>query len=437
MAKRARVARNERERVDPVSLERAKALDREDPLAALRDEFLFPRTAAGEPFVYLTGNSLGLQPKRAKEYVDQELEDWARLGVEGHFKARKPWFPYHEFLAEPMARVIGALPSETVVMNGLTVNLHLLMASFYRPTSERYRVLILKHAFPSDRYAVESQIRGHGLKPERALLELAPRPGEDTIRVEDVLDVLKVEGERLALVLLENVHYLSGQAFPIAEITAEVKRQGAVMGWDLAHSAGNLSLNLHDAGADFAVWCSYKYLNGGPGAVGGAFVHEKHAKRTDLPRLAGWWGHDKLKRFEMEAQFRPMPTAEGWQLSNPPILQMAALRASLELFDRATMPALRAKSEKLTGFLIECLSTLPQGKCRVLTPAKPSERGAQLSLRLPGADASWVAWFHERGIACDFRRPDVLRVAPAPLYCRFEDALRFAEALKEKAGGPS
>jgi kynureninase len=419
----------------PSALERAKELDRQDELSAFRGEFLFPLTPSGEPYVYLTGNSLGLQPKKAQGYVLEELEDWAKLGVEGHFQARHPWFPYHEFLTEPMARVVGALPSEVVVMNSLTTNLHLMMVSFYRPTTERFRVLVLKSAFPSDRYAVESQVRLHGLKPEKAVLELAPRPGEETLRVDDILSLIEVEGKRLALVLFENVNYLTGQAFPMAEITAAAHRQGAIVGWDLAHGAGNLDVKLHDADVDFAVWCSYKYLNSGPGGVGGAFVHERHGKRSDLPKLAGWWGHDKIKRFEMAPQFSSMAGAEGWQLSNPPILQMAALRASLELFDGAKIERLRAKSEKLTGFLAELIGALPADKVRIVTPADPKARGAQLSLRLKGSDRSWVEWFRERGIVCDFRQPDVFRVAPAPLYCTFEDAARFYGALLEKISG--
>jgi len=412
----------------------ARTRDKADPLARFRQEFLFPQTPAGEPFVYLTGNSLGLQPKKALSYVMQEMEDWARLGVEGHFHARKPWYPYHEFLTDPVARLVGALPSEVVIMNGTTVNLHLMLTSFYRPTPERNRILVLKTAFPSDRYAVDSQVRLHGYDPEKAVLELAPKEGEETIRLEELMLLLQDEGHTLALVLLENPNYLTGQAFPMKEITAEAHKRGALVGWDLAHGAGNLLVKLHDWEVDFAVWCSYKYLNGGPGAVAGAFVHERHAKDETTPRLAGWWGFDKAKRFEMTPKFLPIPTAESWQLSNPPILQMAALRASLEIFDAATIELIRQKSEKLTGYFIELLSAFPEDRCQIITPKDAASRGSQLSLHLKGSDRSWVKWFHDRGIICDFRHPDVFRASPVPLYCRYEDVARFCEALKEKVG---
>ncbi len=413
----------------------AQAKDAADPLARFKNEFLFPLGADGKPLLYFTGNSLGLQPKRAQAYVLQEMEDWAKLGVEGHFHARKPWFPYHELLAEPIARVVGALPSEVVVMNSLTVNLHLMMVSFYRPTLERYRVLVLKHGFPSDRYAVESQIRFHGLTPEQALVEVGPRAGEDRVRVEDLISAIQTQGQSLALVLLEQVNYLTGQALPMREITAEARRVGAKVGWDLAHGVGNLLLRLHDWNVDFAIWCSYKYLNGGPGAVGGAFVHERHGKGDGLPRFAGWWGHDKAKRFEMAPRFEAFAGAEGWQLSNPPIFQMAALRASLEIFDEAGMDRLRQKSEQLTGFLAERLSTLPPGSCCLLTPSEVAGRGAQLSLRLKGSDPSWLEWLRSHGVMSDFRRPDVFRLAPAPLYCGFEDVFRLVEIFRTKILG--
>ncbi len=413
----------------------AKTRDRADPLARFRQEFAFPQTPEGKPYVYLTGNSLGLQPKKALTYVMQEMEDWARLGVEGHFHARKPWYPYHEFLTEPVARLVGALPTEVVVMNGTTVNLHLMLTSFYRPTKERNRILVLKTAFPSDRYAVDSHVKLHGYKPEEAVLELTPRDGEETIRIEDVMLLLQDEGKRLALVLLESPNYLTGQAFPMKEITAEAHRQGALVGWDLAHGAGNLVVKLHDWDVDFAVWCSYKYLNGGPGAVAGAFIHERHTKDDSIPRLSGWWGFDKAKRFEMSPKFLPIQSAEAWQLSNPPILQMAALRASLEIFDAATIELLRQKSEKLTGYFAEQLATLPADRCQIITPADSKSRGAQLSLRLKGSDFSWVKWFHDKGIICDFRRPDIFRASPVPLYCGYEDVARFCEALREKIGG--
>jgi kynureninase len=411
----------------------ARRLDAEDPLRAFRDEFHFPTRADGTPVVYLVGNSLGLQPKKARPYVDEALEDWARLGVEGHFRARNPWLPYHETLTEKTARLVGAQPLEVVVMNTLSVNLHLMMVSFYRPTRERFKLLTEAGAFPSDQYAVASQARFHGYNPEEALLRVAPRPGEETLRTEDILDTLERHGREIALVLLGNVNYLTGQAFDMAAITRAAHAQGCLVGFDLAHGAGNLALRLHDDGPDFAVWCSYKYLNGGPGSLGGVFVHERHARSPGIPRFEGWWGHNKQTRFQMGPTFDPLPGAEGWQLSNPPILQLAALRASLELFDRATMPALRAKSERLTGYLEFLLDRLPPGAVRVTTPRDPAQRGAQLSLRFRGEPRQLLGRLTEAGVVCDFREPDVIRAAPAPLYCSFTDVYRFVRTLEGHA----
>jgi len=400
-------------------------------MADLRDRFHFPEPKNGFEPIYFTGNSLGLMPKKVREYVDEELEDWARLAVEGHLHARHPWLPYHEFLTEPMARIVGAKPIETVMMNSLTVNLHLLMVSFFKPQGERRKLVIEKGAFPSDQYAVESQLRCHGLDPRECLVVLTPRKDESTLRTEDVVATIDREGESLALVMLGGVNYYTGQAFDMKTITEAGHKTGATVGFDLAHAAGNIELKMHDWDVDFAVWCSYKYLNGGPGAVGGAFVHERHARSFDLDRLAGWWGHDKETRFLMGPQFKPLAGAEGWQLSNPPILQMAALRASLEIFDEAGMPALIEKSRKLTGYLESLIDNIGDERIEIVTPREPAERGCQLSIRVRNAGRSLHERLVARGVYADWREPDVIRVAPVPLYNSFQDAFRFAQILRE------
>ncbi len=408
----------------------ARSLDEKDPIAGFRSRFRFPKSQAGaiaEP-LYFAGNSLGLQPTRAREYIEQELDDWADHGVEGHFAAKNPWLPYHELLTGMTARLVGALPSEVVVMNSLTVNLHLMLVSFYRPTPVRYKILIEGGAFPSDQYAVASQAKLHGYDPADAIVELTPRPGEDCLRDEDILATIEREGEKLALVLLGNVNYRTGQAFNVAAITSEGHRQGALVGFDLAHGAGNLELKLHEQGPDFAVWCSYKYLNAGPGAIAGCFVHERH-HRTELPRFQGWWGHDKATRFRMDSVFKPIASVEAWQLSNPPIFQLAALRASMELFDEASLPALRAKSERLTGYLEFLLNALPGRPVSILTPTEPERRGAQLSFRVPGNPRALLERLVALGVTVDFREPDVIRAAPAPLYNSFLDVYRLVEIL--------
>jgi kynureninase len=410
----------------------ARRMDAEDPLRHFRDEFHFPRHH-GEPVIYLVGNSLGLQPRKAKPYVMEALEDWETHGVEGHFRGSHPWMPYHELLTEQTARLVGAHPLEVVVMNTLSVNLHLMLVSFYRPTGERRKILIEAGAFPSDQYAVASQVRFHGYTPEDAVLQLTPRPGEETLRTEDILETIERHGKDIALVLLGNVNYLTGQAFDMAAITRAAHRQGCMVGFDLAHAAGNLQLSLHDDGPDFAVWCSYKYLNGGPGTLGGVFVHERHARDKTLPRFQGWWGHDKQTRFQMGPDFEPTPGAEGWQLSNPPIFQMAALRASMELFDRATMPALRRKSELLTGYLEFLMDRLPPGFVRITTPRDPKQRGAHLSLRFSKEPRKLLEKLTAQGVLCDFRSPDIIRAAPAPLYVSFLDVYRFAGVLERHA----
>ncbi|OJT25887.1 kynureninase [Archangium sp. Cb G35] len=410
----------------------ARRMDAEDPLRHFRDEFLFPRHH-GEPVIYLVGNSLGLQPRKATPYVLEALKDWEMHAVEGHFRGSHPWMPYHELLTEQTARLVGAHPLEVVVMNTLSVNLHLMLVSFYRPSGERRKILIEAGAFPSDQYAVASQVRFHGHTPEDAVIQLAPRPGEETLRTEDILDTIERHGKDIALVLLGNVNYLTGQAFDMATITRAAHRQGCKVGFDLAHAAGNLHLSLHDDGPDFAVWCSYKYLNGGPGTLGGVFVHERHAHDKTLPRFQGWWGHDKQSRFQMGPDFDPIPGAEGWQLSNPPIFQMAALRASMEIFDRATMPALRRKSELLTGYLEFLLDQLPPGFVRSITPRDPKQRGAHLSLRFSKEPRKLLEKLTAQGVLCDFRSPDIIRAAPAPLYVSFLDVYRFAGVLERHA----
>ena len=409
----------------------AERADANDPLRIFRDRFHFPQAFDNLETVYFTGNSLGLMPKTARDYVLEELDDWARYAVEGHINARHPWLPYHEFLTEKMASIIGAKPIETVVMNSLTVNLHLLLVSFFRPQGERRKVIIEKGAFPSDQYAIESQIRCHGGDPRESLIELAPREGESTLRTEDIVETIERVGGTVALVLLGGVNYYTGQAFDMKTITEAGHSKGCVVGFDLAHAAGNLELQMHDWNVDFAVWCSYKYLNAGPGAVAAAFIHERHANSFDLCRFAGWWGHDKETRFLMGPVFKPLTGAEGWQISNPPILQMAALRASLEIFDEATMPALRAKSERLTGYLGFLLDAIGDKRISVITPRDPGQRGCQLSIRVKNSDKSLFESLLSRGVYADWREPDVIRVAPTPLYNSFTDVHRFASILKE------
>jgi kynureninase len=408
----------------------AQQLDQADPLAAYRQQFHLPVQANGQPYLYFTGNSLGCQPKAVRGYLDQELQDWARLGVEGHVHAQHPWLPYHEFLAEASARIVGAKPEEVVMMNSLTVNLHLMMVSFYQPTAQRYRILIEADAFPSDHYAVASQLQWHGHTVDDGLVALKPRPGEHTLRQEDILAAIAEQGDHLALVLLGGVNYYTGQFFDLASIAAATHAVGAVMATDLAHAVGNVPLKLHEWGIDFACWCSYKYLNGGPGGVGGCYLHERHIARTDLPRLAGWWGHDKASRFQMDSTFRPIPTAEGWQLSNAPILSMAALRASLDLFEAVGMDALRAKSLRLTGYLAYLLGErLSPEALTVITPSDPTQRGCQLSLLTGPQGRSWFEALTAQGVICDWREPNVIRVAPTPLYNRFEEVWQFVEIL--------
>ena len=409
----------------------ASALDAADPLHALRSEFHIPRHEGREQ-AYFCGNSLGLQPKAARGYVEEVLEKWAVEAVEGHFTGSGQWMPYHALVRDGLAAAVDALPSEVVAMNSLTANLHLMMVSFYRPTPERPAILMEAGAFPSDRYALESQVRFHGFDPDTDLIEVQPDEPDGTLSMAAIEQAIAEHGPRLALVLWPGVQYRTGQAFDMAEIVRLGHAAGAVVGFDHAHAAGNLPLRLHDAGADFAVWCHYKYMNAGPGAVAGCFVHERHA-RTDRPRFAGWWGHEQDSRFRMGPEFVPTPGAEGWQLSNPPILGLAPLRASLALFERAGMDALRARSERLTAYLQALIEARLSPVLQIVTPCEASRRGAQLSLRVrAGREAGRDLFAHlaRNGVLGDWREPDVIRISPAPLYNNHADVLRFAREVQ-------
>ena len=409
----------------------ASALDAADPLHALRGEFHIPRHEGREQ-AYFCGNSLGLQPKAARGFVEEVLEKWAVEAVEGHFTGSGQWMPYHALVRNGLAAAVGALPSEVVAMNSLTANLHLMMVSFYRPTPERPAILMEAGAFPSDRYALESQVRFHGFDPDTDLIEVQPDEPDGTLSMAAIEQAIAEHGPRLALVLWPGVQYRTGQAFDMAEIVRLGHAAGAVVGFDHAHAAGNLPLRLHDAGADFAVWCHYKYMNAGPGAVAGCFVHERHA-RTDRPRFAGWWGHEQDSRFRMGPEFVPTPGAEGWQLSNPPILGLAPLRASLALFERAGMDALRARSERLTAYLQALIEARLSPVLQIVTPCEASRRGAQLSLRVrAGREAGRDLFAHlaRNGVLGDWREPDVIRISPAPLYNNHADVLRFAREVQ-------
>jgi kynureninase len=412
----------------------AHALDAADPVPSHRGEFHVPPDPSGRhaEAAYFAGNSLGLQPRVIRERLQSELDDWARLGVEGHTEGTRPWVSYHELLRDPAARLVGARPEEVVVMNSLTVNLHLMMVSFYRPTAERHAIVIEDSAFPSDSYAVRSQAAFHGYDPDEAVIRLRPRDGEAALRTEDVVELLAAQGDRVALVLLGAVNYYSGEFLDIPAITAAGRAAGAVVGWDLAHAAGNVPLQLHDWDVDWAAWCSYKYLNSGPGSLAGAFVHERHLADRSLPKLAGWWSTDPATRFRMDPVVTPVDSADSWQLSNPPIFAMAPVLVSLEMFDAIGMPALRAKSIRLTGYLETQLDATAAGRSfQVITPRDPARRGAQLSVRVSGQEAGKLTTRlrEEHGVYADARQPDVIRLAPAPMYCTFHDCWRAASAL--------
>ena len=412
------------------SLDYAKQLDQEDSLSYLRKEFHIPKDKQGNEWLYFTGNSLGLQPKNTQKYIQQELDDWANFGVEGHFEAQNPWLSYHEFLTDNMAKIVGAKPIEVVVMNTLTTNLHLLMASFYQPTKEKYKIVIESDAFPSDRYAVQSQLEFHGYDANDGLVEWKPRTGEKLLRIEDLEKILDEQGDDIALLLIGGVNYYTGQYLDIRKIGKLGHAKNCMVGIDLAHGAGNIQPNLHDSNVDFAAWCTYKYLNSGPGSLAGLFVHERHANRKDLPRFAGWWNHNKETRFNMRQPFDVMSGAEGWQLSNPPILSMAAIRASLDMFAKVGMKALREKSEKLTGFFEYLINQIDSDQIQIITPSNPKERGCQLSIQVKNADKSLHKKLTENNIITDWREPDVIRCAPVPMYTNFEDVHRMVEVLK-------
>jgi kynureninase len=410
------------------SLAFAQQLDKYDSLAHFRNEFHLIKND-GVPMVYLCGNSLGLQPKSAKASIDQELNDWAELGVEGHFDGKNPWLYYHHFLTEKAAKLVGALPSEVVIMNNLTTNLHLMMVSFYKPTPTRYKIMMEVSAFPSDMYAMETQARFHGLNPDDAIIELKPREGEHTLRTEDILAQIEAHKDSLAIVMMGGVNYYTGQAFNMQAITAAAHAVGAIAGFDLAHAAGNLHLQLHDWDVDFAVWCTYKYLNSGPGGTSGVFVNERHGNNPELVRFAGWWGHDESERFQMKKGFKPMIGAAGWQLSNAQIFPMAIHKASLEMFDEAGIENLRKKSELLTGYLEFILKDYSH-YLTVITPSDPKQRGCQLSIIVKNDGKKLFDYLQTQNILPDWREPDVIRMSPVPMYNCFEDIFRIGVALK-------
>ncbi len=412
-------------------IEFAKELDQNDPLASYREQFHIPKDKHGNVLIYLCGNSLGLQPKTTKNYINQELEDWANLGVEGHTEAKNPWLSYHEFLTESMAHVVGAKPIEVVTMNTLTANLHFMMVSFYKPTKSRYKILIEADAFPSDKYAVESQLRHHGFDDKDGLVLWKARKGEELARYEDLEAIMENQGDEIALVMIGGVNYYTGQFFDLKRITKLGHKYGCMVGFDCAHGAGNVELNLHDSGADFAVWCTYKYLNSGPGSLAGAFVHERHAHDKNLNRFTGWWSHNKQTRFKMRDEFDQLSGAEGWQLSNPPILSLAAIRASLDIFNAIGIKKLNDKSRKLTGYFEFLLNELGNDAIRIITPSNPKERGCQLSIQVKNADKALHRKLTEAGVITDWREPDVIRCAPVPLYNSFEDVFRTVEKLKK------
>ena len=405
-------------------------MDQNDPLASYRNAFHIPKEDNGKNWLYFTGNSLGLQPKSTKLAIDQELNDWAKLGVEGHFEAKNPWMPYHEFLTESMAKSVGAKPIEVVVMNTLTTNLHLLMVSFYNPTPKRCKILIESDAFPSYRYAVQTQLEFHGFDANECLVEWHPRKGETLLRIEDLEHILEEQGDEIALLLIGGVNYYTGQYLNLKEIAKLGHAKDCKVGIDLAHGVGNIQPELHDSGVDFAAWCTYKYLNSGPGSLGGIFVHERYANDKTLKRFAGWWSQNKATRFNMRQPLDITPGAEGWQLSNPPILSMAAIKASLDLFNEVGMTALRQKSLKLTAYLEFLINELNHPHINIITPSNPNERGCQLSIKVKNADKTLHKQLIENHVITDWREPDVIRCAPVPFYNSFEDVFRMVEILK-------
>ena len=412
-------------------IEYAKEQDLLDPLAHYRTKFHIPKNSDGEEWLYFTGNSLGLQPKDTKKYIQQELDDWAKLGVEGHFEAKNPWMPYHEFLTETMSEIVGAKPIEVVIMNTLTTNLHLLMVSFYQPSKLKHKILIESDAFPSDRYAVETQLRFHGFDPSESLIEWSPRKGETLLNIEDLESILQSHGDEIALLLIGGVNYYTGQYLDLKKISELGHDKGCKVGIDLAHGVGNIQPNLHESGVDFAAWCTYKYMNSGPGSLGGVFVHERYARDQTLKRFAGWWSQNKETRFDMRQPLDITPGAEGWQLSNPPILSMAAIKASLALFSDVGMPALIKKSRQLTGYLEYLILELNNKNISIITPKDPEQRGCQLSIQVKNANKSLHTKLTEAHVITDWRTPDVIRCAPVPFYNSFEDVFKMVEQLKK------
>ena len=413
------------------TLDYAKQQDEFDELSNYRNQFHIPKNKKGNELIYMTGNSLGLQPKQTKAYINQELEDWANLGVEGHTEAKNPWLAYHEFLTESMAHVVGAKPIEVVTMNTLTANLHFMMVSFYKPTKTRFKIIIESDVFPSDKYAVESQLRHHGFDDKEGLIIWKPRKNEALLHYEDLEEILEKHGNEVALVMIGGVNYYTGQYFDLKRITKIGHKHGCTVGFDCAHGAGNVALNLHDSGADFAVWCTYKYLNSGPGSLAGCFVHERHAYNKDLNRFTGWWSHNKQTRFNMRHEFDVLPGAEGWQLSNPPILSMAAIKASLDIFNEVGIKKLTDKSKKLTGYFEFLLKQLGEDTIKIITPQNPEERGCQLSIQILDANKALHHKLTEAGVITDWREPDVIRCAPTPLYNSFQDVYHMVDKLKE------
>ena len=411
----------------------ARFLDQQDPLRTFRDKFYIPLVNGNEA-IYFTGNSLGLQPKTAQDYVLNELEDWANYGVEGHHFARNPWVEYHEMFPAMLSKITGAKEEELVVMNQLTVNLHLLMTSFYRPTKERFRIICEAKAFPSDQYAINSQVKLHGFDPEDTIIEVAPRSGEYSIRTEDILSTIGKYKDSIALVLFGGVNYYNGQVFNMPAITNAAHATGAFCGFDLAHAAGNIELQLHNWNVDFACWCSYKYMNSGPGGVSGVFIHEKNFAQTDIPRLAGWWGHDKESRFKMDKEFNPIPTAEGWQLSNAPVISMAVHKASLDIFEEAGMERLIQKSKALSKYLFFILDEINKSGAEdfieIITPRNEDEHGCQISMLMLKDGKKIYEELKKQSVIADWREPNVIRIAPVPLYNSFEDIFRFGEILQ-------
>lgn len=411
-------------------LEFALNLDRNDPLAKYRTAFHIPKDEHGNDWLYFTGNSLGLQPKSTKAAIEQELNDWANLGVEGHFEAKNPWMPYHEYLTERMAKIVGAKPLEVVVMNTLSANLHLLMVSFFNPTKKRHKILIESDAFPSDRYAVQTQLAFHGYDPNENLIEWTPSTGEKLLHIEDLEQILETQGEEIALLLIGGVNYYTGQYLDLKKIANLGHAKGCKVGIDLAHGAGNIEPKLHDSGVDFAAWCTYKYLNSGPGSLGAIFVHERYAHDKNLKRFAGWWSQNKATRFDMRQPLDITPGAEGWQLSNPPILSMAAIKSSLDLFNEVGMNALRQKSIQLTSYLEYLINGLNHHDIKIITPSDPHQRGCQLSIQVKNADKNLHKKLTDQHVITDWREPDVIRCAPVPFYNSYEDVFRMVEILK-------